>query len=61
MCCEGEERVSPDVGDEPVFVMGDMYAPRRDTCVAVLGVGGYENGVVTVPLARGDAVGSVDV
>ena len=41
--------------------MGGMYAPRCDTYVAVLGVGGYEDGVVTVPLARGDAVGSVDV
>ena len=41
--------------------MGGMYASRRDTYVAVLGVGGYEDGVVTVPLARGNAVGSVDV
>ena len=61
MRCESEERVSPDVGDEPVFVMGDMYAPGRDTCVAVLGVSRNEDGVVILPLARGYAVGSVDV
>ena len=41
--------------------MGDMYAPRRDTCVAVLGVSRYEDGVIILPLARGYAVGSVDV
>ena len=44
-----------------MFVMGGMYACGAVTCVAVLGVGGYEDGVVTVPLARGDAVGSVDM
>ena len=61
MCCEGEERVSLDVGGVPVFVMGDMHAPGRDTSVAVLGVSGYEDGVVILPLARGYAAGPVDV